>query len=120
MRSLAARQDLAREYREVTTGVAERETKRLEREREEKGSKHAHLAEEARAGLQAKEDFSSVQLRSGAVSLPHRQGEDADPSEGPQVLPEPPGPAPARVPQLRRLLRPSHSLTGLLLAGPLL
>ena len=71
VRSLAARQDLAREYREVTTGVAERETKRLEREREEKGSKHAHLAEEARAGLQAKEDFSSVQLRSGAVSLPH-------------------------------------------------
>ena len=73
LRSLAARTDLPSTYTEVQTGVAERETKRLEREREAKSSAHAHLAEEARAGLQSKEDFTVVQLRSGTVALPHQK-----------------------------------------------
>ena len=73
LRALAARTDLPSTYTEVQTGVAERETKRLEREREAKSSAHAHLAEEARAGLQSKEDFTVVQLRSGTVALPHQK-----------------------------------------------
>jgi len=73
LRSLAARTDLPSTYTEVQTGVAEREAKRLEREREAKSSAHAHLAEEARAGLQSKEDFTVVQLRSGTVALPHQK-----------------------------------------------
>ena len=72
VRALKARTDLASAYTEVQTGVAERETRRLEREREEKSSAHSHLAEEARAGLQSKEDFTSVQLRHGQVALPHQ------------------------------------------------
>ena len=51
LRSLAARTDLPSTYTEVQTGVAEREAKRLEREREAKSSAHSHLAEEARAGF---------------------------------------------------------------------
>ena len=73
LKSLAARTDLPSTYTEVQTGLAEREAKRLEKEREEKSSAHAHLAEEARAGLQSKEDFTVVQLRSGKVALPHQK-----------------------------------------------
>ena len=72
LRSLAARTDLPATYTEVQTGIAEAELRRLEREKE-RSSAHAHLADEARAGLQSKEDFTVVQLRSGASPLPHQK-----------------------------------------------
>ncbi|XP_044756067.1 supervillin-like isoform X2 [Coccinella septempunctata] len=61
IKALAEREDIKYEYTEILTGVAERETKRLNIEKLAKSS--SNFAIEALAGLASKEDFKAVPLK---------------------------------------------------------
>ncbi|XP_017777555.1 PREDICTED: supervillin isoform X2 [Nicrophorus vespilloides] len=63
LKVLAARSDIQSEYTEVATGIAERESKRLN---VEKLARNSNLAMEALAGLASKEDFAAVSLKKGS------------------------------------------------------
>nr|CAH7767160.1 unnamed protein product [Callosobruchus chinensis] len=65
IKALAKRTDIADEYTEVITGVAEREKKRLAIERL---SKDSNKAAEALAGLASTEDFTSVALKKSSTT----------------------------------------------------
>jgi len=60
LKSLAKRTDVQGEYKEVITGVADKEMKRVKRQ---DVGKDASLASEALAALSAKEDFAAISLR---------------------------------------------------------
>ncbi|XP_076271770.1 uncharacterized protein LOC143203482 isoform X2 [Rhynchophorus ferrugineus] len=62
IKALATRTDIADEYTEVITGVAEREKKRLNIE---KLAQNSNKAVEALAGLASKEDFKAIELKKG-------------------------------------------------------
>ncbi|XP_050301678.1 uncharacterized protein LOC126739900 isoform X2 [Anthonomus grandis grandis] len=64
IKALADRTDIASEYTEIITGVAEREKKRLNIE---KLAQNSDKALEALAGLASKEDFKSVALKKGSI-----------------------------------------------------
>ncbi|XP_045461852.1 supervillin-like isoform X2 [Harmonia axyridis] len=61
IKALAEREDIKYEYTEILTGVAERESKRLNIEKLAKSS--SNFAIEALAGLASKEDFKAVPLK---------------------------------------------------------
>ncbi|XP_060534945.1 supervillin-like isoform X2 [Cylas formicarius] len=63
IKALASRSDIADEYTEVITGVAEREKKRLNIE---KLALNSNKAVEALAGLASNEDFKAVALKKGS------------------------------------------------------
>ncbi|XP_071451074.1 supervillin isoform X2 [Hetaerina americana] len=66
VRALAARSDLREEYFEIkSTGIAERELRRM---KVEKLSVNSSMAIEALAGLASKEDFTAVSLRKANAS----------------------------------------------------
>ncbi|XP_029929646.1 supervillin isoform X3 [Myripristis murdjan] len=65
LKMLAAREDIRHEYTEQRLNVAQLESKRMKAEKMNKSSEYS---EAALAGLASKENFSSVSLRSVAVS----------------------------------------------------
>ncbi|XP_019766886.2 uncharacterized protein LOC109542202 isoform X2 [Dendroctonus ponderosae] len=65
IKALAVRTDIASEYTETITGVAEREKKRLNIE---KLAENSNKAVEALAGLASNEDFKAVALKKGAAT----------------------------------------------------
>ncbi|KAJ8974223.1 hypothetical protein NQ317_012118 [Molorchus minor] len=70
IKALAARTDIADEYTEVITGVAEREKKRLNIEKcdmRKSVAKNSNKALEALAGLASNEDFKSIALKKSSA-----------------------------------------------------